>query len=150
MYAWNGFVLLTHNRTCLTNYLTCAWLELAKVEDGKGSSHLKGVCGVEVLIALCHYTDQNPYYHDDWCVVKVMQGVCFSGLDRLDEAISCFTSVIKRFVWMFQLIFSTTLPSSLPALPYPTVFLSHPSFHPLYLFPLGFSVRTQSWRALCN
>ncbi|KAL5487393.1 hypothetical protein EMCRGX_G019987 [Ephydatia muelleri] len=75
VYAWNGFVLLAHNRTCLQDFLTCAWLELAKVEDGK---------------------DQNPYYCDDWCVVKVLQGVCFSGLGRLDEAISCFTSVIER------------------------------------------------------
>ena len=37
VYAWNGFVLLAHNKACLGNMLTYTWLELAKVEDGKGS-----------------------------------------------------------------------------------------------------------------
>lgn len=101
VYAWNGFVLLAHNKACLGNMLTYTWLELAKVEDGKGS------ClgeeggrreGHPFSLCLLFYTEHNPYYCDDWCVVKLLQGVCFGGLGRLDEAEGCFASVIERFV----------------------------------------------------
>lgn len=75
VYAWNGFVLLARNKACLSKMLNCAWVELAKVEDSK---------------------DRNTYYLDDWYVVTLLQGVCFSNLGRLDEAEACFTSIIQR------------------------------------------------------
>lgn len=41
-------------------------------------------------------TDSNSCYIDDWAVVTLIQGVCFKGLERYDEALQCFQAVIDR------------------------------------------------------
>ena len=40
--------------------------------------------------------DSNKYYRDDWAVVTLIQGVCFKGLERFDEAQQCFEAIIER------------------------------------------------------
>ena len=41
-------------------------------------------------------TDSNSCYIDDWGVITLIQGVCFKGLERYDEALQCFQAVIDR------------------------------------------------------
>lgn len=38
----------------------------------------------------------NPYYVDDWAVITLIQGSCFKGLKRYDEATQCFQAIIDR------------------------------------------------------
>lgn len=44
-----------------------------------------------------HLAEDNPSYVDDWCVVMLIQGVCFKFLARYDEAERCFGGIIGRF-----------------------------------------------------
>jgi tetratricopeptide (TPR) repeat protein len=75
IYAWNGFQLLSRNKELLENAMRVVWDELMTLEETK---------------------DNNKYYMDDWSVVTLIQGVCFKGLDRLDEAQQCFQAIVDN------------------------------------------------------
>jgi hypothetical protein len=75
IYAWNGFQLLSRNKELLENAMRVVWDELMTLEETK---------------------DNNKYYMDDWSVVTLIQGVCFKGLDRLDEAQQCFQAIVDK------------------------------------------------------
>lgn len=48
------------------------------------------------MMKLYTLPDNNPFYTDDWCVVMLLQGVCFKFLKRFEEAERCFQGVIDR------------------------------------------------------
>ncbi|XP_019855051.1 PREDICTED: tetratricopeptide repeat protein 39B-like [Amphimedon queenslandica] len=75
VYAWNGFQLLSKNKQLLESVLRIVWDELMTLEELK---------------------DSNKHYIDDWSIVTLIQGVCFKGLERFDEAQQCFEAVINR------------------------------------------------------
>lgn len=50
----------------------------------------------EWLTKLYFLSDNNPFYTDDWCVVMLLQGVCFKFLKRFEEAERCFQGIIDR------------------------------------------------------
>lgn len=75
IYAWNGFLLLNKNRQLLEGAMHIVWDELMTVEETQ---------------------DSNPNYVDDWAVVTLIQGVCFKGLNRYEEAQRCFQAVVDR------------------------------------------------------
>jgi len=51
-----------------------------------------------------HPAEDNPTYVDDWCVVMLIQGVCFKFLARYDEAERCFGGIIGRFGNLLSLL----------------------------------------------
>jgi tetratricopeptide (TPR) repeat protein len=75
LYLWNGFRILERNEDLLRRMLVHVWEELMFVESSRGN---------------------NECYTDDWCVVTLVQGVCFRAQKRTDEAHRCFDSILER------------------------------------------------------
>ena len=64
----------------------------------------------EELIYIESTRDYNNSYDDDWCVVTLIQGVCFRALQqRLDEAQQCFDAILKRGDLVKQIAMSRLL-----------------------------------------
>jgi tetratricopeptide (TPR) repeat protein len=77
LYVWNGFRFLARNPGLLRNMMTYVWKELMRIEESKES---------------------NSWYNDDWCVVTLVQGVCFRAQERFDEAQCCFEDILERLI----------------------------------------------------
>ena len=71
------------------------WTKLIELEKDKGKIKMDMyMCVMHVLVL-----ERNPYYHDDWTVVTLVQGCVFKTLDRHYEAEKCFLSVIERYAY---------------------------------------------------
>ena len=55
------------------------------------------VSSVVGLLTLLLLADGNTSYTDDWCVVTLIQGVCFRAQGRHDEAQQCCEGILERY-----------------------------------------------------
>ena len=97
--------------------LSNVWNQLITMEDLKGLHNQElsvTAVGMPFLLCLpdrpCYIPrvyilyGNNAYMHtyidaenlDDWAVVTLLQGVCFKGLKRYDEAEMCFKNVLQK------------------------------------------------------
>ncbi|XP_073419763.1 tetratricopeptide repeat protein 39A isoform X3 [Dendrobates tinctorius] len=71
MYIWNGYAVLGKQRVLTEKML----LTLSKAEE-----NLKGQ----------ERASENDFLRDDQCLIKLLKGLCFKYLDRIEEAEDCF------------------------------------------------------------
>ncbi|XP_073499595.1 tetratricopeptide repeat protein 39A isoform X3 [Phyllobates terribilis] len=71
MYIWNGYAILGKQSDLTEKML----LTLSKAEE-----NLNGL----------EPATENDFLRDDQCLVKLLKGLCFKYLDRIDEAEACF------------------------------------------------------------
>ncbi|XP_066453706.1 tetratricopeptide repeat protein 39A isoform X2 [Eleutherodactylus coqui] len=77
MYIWNGYAVIGKQSKLTEKML----LTLCEAED-----NLKGLEG----------DAEKDFLMDDQCLVKLLKGLCFKYLNRIDEAQNCFIYISKK------------------------------------------------------
>ncbi|KAJ7383869.1 Tetratricopeptide repeat protein 39B [Desmophyllum pertusum] len=75
MYVWNGFKVLNHRPDLVTPLMKLVETSLHKLKQTK---------------------DENINYMDDWCLGKLLQGMCYRCLNKKKEAMGCLRNAFNR------------------------------------------------------
>ena len=54
---------------------------------------------IPIKFYICMYfrcTDDNKNYVDDWCLGKLLQGMCYRCVKKRTEAMECLTNAFSR------------------------------------------------------
>lgn len=51
---------------------------------------------VDFLLIMFRFTDDDRNYVDDWCLGKLLQGMCYRCLNKRTEAMECLKSAFSR------------------------------------------------------
>ncbi|EDV22324.1 uncharacterized protein TRIADDRAFT_28582, partial [Trichoplax adhaerens] len=74
LYAWNTFLMIRSNKEIIKQFLDLTENVLEEIEK----------------------TRSNRLYVDEWCLGKLVQGVCFRYLEQEGEAVKCFVAIKER------------------------------------------------------
>eukprot|EP00794_Sanderia_malayensis_P007728 gene7728-8567_t len=73
IYLWNGFSMCGYRKEVMEHFLKLIKTALADLDRLK---------------------DSNPFFIDEYCLCKLLQGMCLRYLDRPNEAEDCFQEVV--------------------------------------------------------
>lgn len=75
IYIWNGFSMVGHRKELIQNFLDIVKITLKEVEADK---------------------DSNEFYVDEYCLCKLLQGMCLRYLQSPIDAEKCLQEVVQR------------------------------------------------------